>query len=116
MGLSILSVVLTSAAVGALVSSLFTFVSQLLERRARRKELLMKTAADLATKALDAWIDHAKTSGRNVQIPPLSFFTYYFHRQLSSLLQESKLTPEEQTRYEDEEKRFYSSQVAGEEP
>jgi hypothetical protein len=53
-----LSVVLTSAAVSALVSALFTFVSQWLERRARRQELLVKAATELAMKNLNRTTRH----------------------------------------------------------
>jgi hypothetical protein len=112
-----ISVVLTSAAVAAVVSGLFTLFSQWRERQARQKELLMKTAADLATKAMDQWLEErAKTTDRKLLVPLLSFFTYYFHRQLSSLLKDGKLPPEEQERYEDLDKRLYASQVKGGEP
>jgi len=58
-----ISVVLTSAAVAAVVSGLFTFVSQWLERRARRKELLLKTATDWAVKHLEQALQLGKDRG-----------------------------------------------------
>ena len=48
------SVVLTSAVVGAVVSSLFAVVSQFLERRARQRELLMKAATESGDEASGA--------------------------------------------------------------
>jgi hypothetical protein len=104
-----LSVVLTSAAVSALVSSLFTFISQCLERRARRRELVMKTAADLATQSRNFYLEVAKSRGG--KIPPLPFSTYYYHQQLSSLFKRGKLTSEEQKLYEAFVKEINSSQV-----
>jgi hypothetical protein len=56
-----LMVVLTSAAVSAVVSGLFILISQLFERRARRRELLLKTAKDLAIKHLEQALQLAKT-------------------------------------------------------
>ena len=66
-----LSVVLTSAAVSALVSGLFTFISQCLERRARQREFLLKTAADWAIKQQEFALTFANTSRRDMTIPPL---------------------------------------------
>jgi len=65
-----LSVVLASAAVAAVVSSLFTMVSQWLERGARQRELVMKTAADLATKQRDFYFEVAKLRPGKSEIPP----------------------------------------------
>ena len=44
-----LLLVVTSAGVAAVVSSLVTLVGQYLERRARRNELILRTALDMAT-------------------------------------------------------------------
>jgi hypothetical protein len=95
-----LSVVLTSAAVSAVVSSLFLFVSQWLERRARQREFLLKTAADWATKQQDVGLALTR-SGTTVSILPLPMLAYGYYRQLASLMKRGQLTPEEQKRYEE---------------
>jgi hypothetical protein len=47
-GAAVWPLILTSAGVGALVSSGVTLIGQYLERRARRKELLLSKAIELA--------------------------------------------------------------------
>lgn len=94
-----ISVVLTSAAVAAVVSGLFTFVSQLLERRARRQELLMKTAVDVAVKH---W-EHARElskQGMRVEIPALGWLAYDYCRQFGSVMKDGRLPPEVQQAYD----------------
>jgi hypothetical protein len=69
------SVVLTSAAVSTVVSGLFAFVSQHIERRARQQEFLMKTATDWALKH---W-EHARELSKQwmrVEIPALGWLAY----------------------------------------
>ena len=93
-----LSVVLTSAAVSAVVSGLFTLISQLFERRARRRELLLKTATDLAIKHLEQALQLAKTRGG--QIPPLGMLTYDYHHQFILVMKHGRLPPEVQEEYD----------------
>jgi hypothetical protein len=68
---------LTSAAVSAVVSSLCMFLSQLFERRARQRELLVKAATDLAMKQLEPAVILMKEKGR--QTWPLGLSVYKFH-------------------------------------
>jgi hypothetical protein len=96
-----LSVVLTSAAVSAVVSGLFTFVSQGLERRARQREFLLKTAAEWATKHLEEGLALAKVKGGRTAIPGLGILTYRYHQQLLSLMKSGKLPPGMQPDYEE---------------
>src|SRR5882724_4361013 len=93
-----LSIVLTSAAVGAVVSSLFTFLSQLFERRARERELLMKAATDLAMKQLEQAVILMKEKGG--QTWPLGLSVYEFHRQLTAMWKDGRLPPDVQKDYE----------------
>ncbi|HKV93569.1 MAG TPA: hypothetical protein VJW20_13565 [Candidatus Angelobacter sp.] len=44
----IITLILGSAAIGALVSSAITLIAQALERKARRRELLLQLSADFA--------------------------------------------------------------------
>jgi hypothetical protein len=92
------SVILTSAAVSAVVASLFTFVSQWLERRARQKELLMKAATELAMKNLEQGVQLVKTQGG--QIPPLGWLTFDYYQQLTSVMKHGLLPPDVQKDYE----------------
>jgi hypothetical protein len=104
-----LSVVLTSAAVSAVVSGLFAFVSQCLERRARRqeflmktataeREFLMKTATDWAIKTWEQGRELSK-QGMRVEIPALGWLAHDYYQQLASLMMDGKLPPEVQQAY-----------------
>ena len=84
-------VILTSAAVGAIVSSIFTFVSQFFERRVRRDELLIKTATELAIKHADFTFSLATKSGQTAIFPPHGWLVYDFHRQLRHLMKHGEL-------------------------
>jgi hypothetical protein len=95
-----ISVVLTSAAVAAVVSGLFTFVSQWLERRARRKELLMKTATDWAVKHLEQALQLGKDRGVRVEVPALGWLAQDYYHQLTILLKRGTLPPEAQQEYD----------------
>jgi hypothetical protein len=93
------SVILTSAAVSAIVSGLFTFVSQCLERRARRRELLLKTATDWAVKHLEQALQLGKDRGVRVQVPALGWLAQDYYNQLTTLLKRGTLPPEVQQEY-----------------
>jgi hypothetical protein len=95
-----LSVVLTSAAVSAVVSGLFTFVSQCLERRARRRELLLKTATDWAVKHLEQALQIGKDRGVRVEVPALGWLTHDYYHQLTTLMKRGTLPPAVQQEYE----------------
>ena len=107
------TVILTSVAVGtivgSIVSSLFGFISQHLERRARRRELAMKTAAEehaLVMKTCTDWAlkhwEHARELtklGMRIEIPALSWLAYEYHQHLDSLMKDGRLPPEVQQTY-----------------
>jgi hypothetical protein len=95
-----ISVVLTSAAVAAVVSGLFTFVSQWLERRARREELLLKTATDWAVKHVEQALQLGKDQGGRVGAPALGWLAQDYYHQLSVLLKRGSLPPETQQEYD----------------
>jgi len=95
-----LSVILTSAAVSAIVSGLFTFVSQCLERRARRRELLLKTATDWAVKHLEQALQLGKDRGAPVGVPALGWLAQDYYHQLTTLLKRGTLPPEVQQEYD----------------
>jgi hypothetical protein len=95
----ILTSVLASAVVSAAVSGLFSFVSQSMERRAREREFLMKTAIDWATKTWEQSRELTKL-GHRVDTPALGWLAHDYHQQLSSLMKDGKLPPEVQQAYD----------------
>jgi hypothetical protein len=99
-----LSVVLTSAAVGAVVSSLLTLVGQLLERRGRQRELLMKSAVDLTIKHMERGTNLALALNKIPDILPLGMLVYSFHEQLTSVAKHGTLPPDVQKAYDDWQK------------
>ena len=66
---NITSLILGSAAIGALVSSIITFAGQVLERRARRQELLLSESVKLAMAHHAAQVEYAKLTRENRFIP-----------------------------------------------
>jgi hypothetical protein len=77
--ISIWPLVLTSAGVAALVSAGATVIGQLLERRARRKELLLTKAIELAVRHTETSLEIAKRSGMTLRVQDdlVSAATYY---------------------------------------
>ena len=72
-------VILTSAAVGAAISSAITIIGQVFERRARRREMLFKAAFDHAWRYRDHLIEVSRATQRPVQIPdPVVYAEFYF--------------------------------------
>jgi hypothetical protein len=86
--------VLTSAAIGALVSSAVTLIGQHLERRARRDELLFTKAIDLAAAQRDFTLSLAEKSGATATLidPAINAETYF--RWFKNLIDTGKLPPD----------------------
>jgi hypothetical protein len=84
--------ILTSAAVGALVSSMVTLAGQYLERRSRRAELLLTKALEMAIRKSDLTLEALNTSGEgSVQLPDEVISAETYFRWLKSLLVSGKL-------------------------
>jgi hypothetical protein len=60
--------VLTSAAVGVLVSAMLTLIGQYLERRARQNELLLTKALEMAVRRSDVAMKIALETGRKTSL------------------------------------------------
>ncbi len=86
--------VLTSAAVGALISSAVTLIGQRLEGRARREELLFNKALDLAAAQRDFALSLAEKTGATATLidPAINAETYF--RWLKNLINTGKLPPD----------------------
>jgi hypothetical protein len=89
------SLILGSAAIGALVSSIFTLLSSTFERRSRRRELLLAKAIDLAELQVKLLQDAAAaTAGRStVRIYPYIVYVRWYHNQLTQLHFNGKVSP-----------------------
>jgi len=89
--MSTLGTVLTSAAIGVLVSSVFTLLAQYLERRSRRNELLLTKALEMAIRKSDITLEAAKLSSRNVTLVDDVISAETYLRWLKSLLRSGNL-------------------------
>jgi hypothetical protein len=84
--------ILGSAAIGALVSSLITFFGAYLERQSRRKDLLMSKAIELAELHVKFLQQTATATGQKVTIYPYIAFVRWYHRQLTLLHSTDKIS------------------------
>ena len=75
---SIWFVVLTSAAVGAVISSAINVIGQFIERGARRREMMFKSAIEHAWRYQDHLLEIARDSGRPITVvdPVVNAETY----------------------------------------
>src|SRR5438477_6606774 len=83
---------ISAAGIGALVSSLITFLSQWRERKSRREETLLKAAMDLAEWRLSLAMKNAE----NLEIPQTRMldkvvYTEQYYRLLDQLMKDGKL-------------------------
>jgi hypothetical protein len=95
------SLILGSAAVGALTSSVITFVGQILERRARQKELLISKAIDLAQLQVKLLQDTSLAMQTGVRIYPYIVYARWYHQQLLLLHKTNSLSQEIESEYAD---------------
>ncbi len=96
---NLISLLLGSAAIGALVSSLITLAGQYFERRARQKELLLAKSIELAELHNGMLKAAAEHSGKTVSMYPYIVQTRWFHSQLQLLLSKGKLSGELERQY-----------------
>lgn len=85
--------VLTSAAVGALVSSAISVWGQYLERSARRKELLLANALEMAKRRSDRLIQAAHAGGGAVKLYDEVIMAEIYYGWLKSLIESGQLPP-----------------------
>lgn len=86
-----LLLILTSAGVAALVSGLLTFAGQWLERRARRRELLLAKAIELSIERTRFLTDLAQKLGRDIEIQDNAMLAEVYYQWLLHLLDNDKL-------------------------
>ena len=92
--MSLLTAVLTSAAIGALISSLVTFVGQYLERKSRREELIFTKALDMAVEHTQILMRVAEHSGQEVPLYDNVVKAETYFRCMRHLLEQGELPKE----------------------
>jgi hypothetical protein len=90
------TIILGSAAIGALVStcisSCITFASQVLERRSRRREVLLTKSIELAMAQVKFFQDSAVVNQERVPIYPFAVYARINYKHLKSLYENERLT------------------------
>ena len=82
---------LTSAAIGALVSNLIGLLGQWLERRARRKELLLQEALRLADWRIEILKHNADKTNEDIEMEDKIIQTERYYKLLKHLMKKGKL-------------------------
>jgi hypothetical protein len=98
--------VVTSAAVGALVSSLATLLAQALERRSRRRELLLAKSIELAFRRTDLIKELAFKSGQPATFQDDATLAAGYFNALEHLFEHGELPDEFKRRHEESAKRL----------
>jgi hypothetical protein len=86
--------VLTSAAVGVLVSSFIALLGQYLERRARRDELLLTKAVEMAAERRKLAMEAAEKTGATASLLDDAIVAETYFRWLKQLLETGRLPPD----------------------
>jgi hypothetical protein len=89
----LLVTVVTSAAVGTLVSTAIGFVGQWLERRARRRELLLTKAVEIAFSRRDFIFEMAKASKQDAEFQDEAVLAAGYYKALDHLMRKKELPP-----------------------
>jgi hypothetical protein len=71
----------------------------MIERKARRKELLLSKSIELAELHIKLLKDAASATGGVVDIQPYIFYARWYHKELELLLSTSKLSSELEAQY-----------------
>lgn len=72
-------VILTSAAVGAVISSVITVIGQSIERRSREREMVLKSAIDHAWRYRDHLIEVSRDTGSKLLlVDPVVYVEKYY--------------------------------------
>lgn len=86
--------IVTSAGVGALVAAGLTFLNGHLGRRARRRELLLSKAVDLAHERIKIVLALAKEQKLDGELADASFLAVLYFKYLDSILEHGELPPD----------------------
>ena len=94
MDMTTLITIITSAAVGALASSILSLIGQHLERKSRREELLMVKAIDLAMHKTDLVKELTIKLDKSATIHDTVFLAAEYYKDLRHLIKRGGLRPE----------------------
>lgn len=104
-------IVVTSAAVAALVSALAALVGQYLDRRGARRHLLLEKSIELAKLQTEqAW--RAAQAGRTVYLADSVILAETYYRWLSHLLDHDELPEEAKQKHEESRARVTGARSA----
>lgn len=108
---SLATIVLTSAVVGAVVSSMMNLLAQRFERDARHRELAFKSAMEAAYKRIDSALDLMQRNREPyVDLPDAPAFMATYYRWFHELLRTGKVPLE----LEKHEREFAELEAAAE--
>ena len=96
----VISLLVGSAVIGALISAGITALSQWRERIARQNELILSKSVELAMKHTEVRMKMAEGMQRSVDIIPEIVIARFYHRQLTRLFTKHRIST-------DMEKEFY---------
>ncbi len=105
--MSVTSIVLTSAVVSAVVTSILTMFGQYFERRAKKKELLFTKCVQLAQTKVEFLMKVAGNTGATATLADYVVYAEMYYWLLSSLHQNGKLPDG----WREESKRRYGNQM-----
>jgi hypothetical protein len=94
----IITLVLSSAAIGALVSSIITLTGQYFERKARREELLLTKSIELAVQRTNTIIDAAKHGDRPAVLEDNAVLAEKYYQWLRHLIKHNAVPDEAKTK------------------
>lgn len=95
----IITLLLSSAAIGALVSAGLTAFSQWRERLARQNELILSKSVELAMKHTEVRLKMAEGMKAKADIYPEIVIARFYHRQLKRLLHKHLLSSDMETEF-----------------
>ena len=104
---SVTSVVLTSAVVSAVVTSILTLFGQYFERRARERELLFTRCVELAQTKMEFLMKVAERTGATAILADYAVYAEMYYWLLSSLHEKGKLPDG----WREESKKRYGNQM-----
>ncbi len=98
---SLTGLLLGSAAIGALVSSVVTLIGQQMERRSRRRELLFTKALELSSEQIRLLQDVAEKHGKPVTIYPHLVYARWYYAELKQLFGHERLSDQMEEKHRD---------------
>ena len=96
---SLTALILGSAAVGALVSSVITILGQFFDRIAKKKELIFTKAIEMAHDSIELIQANPQNPDGTTTIRPPIIIMRRYHRELTMLYEKGELSPRLETKF-----------------